>query len=208
MSYKSFKLEIKHPEFIRSSGRLKECPPGNQPDFALIGRSNVGKSSLINMLCGRRALAKTSSSPGKTRSINHFLVDNRWHLVDLPGYGYARVSKDERERFEGFITEYLLEREQLVLVFVLVDSRIPPQKIDIEFINWLGENRIPFSIIFTKTDKHKKEEQLEAHIGAVLQELSKYWETLPPYFLSSAESGAGKKEILSYIGTILTDLKK
>lgn len=208
MAHKSNKVEIKNPAFLRASGRLKECPPGNLPDFALIGRSNVGKSSLINMLCGRRALAKTSSNPGKTRSINHFLMDDRWHLVDLPGYGYARVSKDERERFEGFITEYILERDQLVLVFVLIDSRIPPQKIDIEFINWLGEKHVPFSIIFTKTDKHKNAKQLEANIGAVLQELSIYWENLPPYFLSSAETGNGKKEILGYIGKVLTDLKK
>lgn len=135
-------------------------------------------------------------------------MDGRWHLVDLPGYGYARVSKDERERFEGFITEYILEREQLVLVFVLIDSRIPPQKIDMEFINWLGEKMVPFSIIFTKTDKHKSSQQLEANINAVLQELSKYWESLPPYFLSSAETGSGKKEILGYIGKVLTDLKK
>ncbi len=189
---------IKKAEFVKSSQELSECPQSKLPEFAFIGRSNVGKSSLINMLTGRKSLAKTSTTPGKTRLINHFLIENSWHLVDLPGYGYAKVSKTDRQIFEKLIENYLSKRESLICVFVLIDSRIKPQKIDLEFITWLGEEGIPFSIVFTKIDKPKKNE-LKSNVDQFEKELLKNWEELPVWFLSSAVNNAGREDILKYI---------
>jgi GTP-binding protein len=197
-------MDINTSIFIKSSVREKECPKPHQPEFAFIGRSNVGKSSLINMLCGRKDLAKISSTPGKTQTINHFLINDQWYIVDLPGYGYARVSKSEREKFEGFITEYLLERAPLQCVMVLIDSRLEPQKIDLEFMDWLGENKVPFVIVFTKSDKNKKEGVLQGKIDHYKSVLSVQWETLPPIFISSAEKKTGREEILAFIGGVIT----
>ena len=189
---------IKKAEFVKSSQELSECPQSKLPEFAFIGRSNVGKSSLINMLTGRKSLAKTSTTPGKTRLINHFLIENSWHLVDLPGYGYAKVSKTDRQIFEKLIENYLSKRENLICVFVLIDSRIKPQKIDLEFITWMGEEGIPFAIIFTKIDKPKKNE-LKNNVDLFEKELLKDWEELPVWFLSSAVNNAGREDILKYI---------
>ena len=189
---------INKAEFVKSSQKLSECPQSKLPEFAFIGRSNVGKSSLINMLTGRKSLAKTSTTPGKTRLINHFLIENSWHLVDLPGYGYAKVSKTDRQIFEKLIENYLSKRESLICVFVLIDSRIKPQKIDLEFITWLGEEGIPFSIVFTKIDKPKKNE-LKFNVDQFEKELQKNWEELPVWFLSSAVNKAGREDILKYI---------
>ncbi len=185
-------------EFVKSSQTLDECPQSKIPEFAFIGRSNVGKSSLINMLTGRKNLAKTSTTPGKTRLINHFLIEKSWHLVDLPGYGYAKVSKTERQIFEKLIVNYISRRESLICVFVLIDSRIKPQKIDLEFITWLGENGIPFAIVFTKIDKPKQNE-LKTNLKLFEIELAKNWEELPIWFLSSAVNKKGREEILEYI---------
>ena len=195
-------MEIKTAKFISSFTALNKLPQKGLPELAFIGRSNVGKSSLINMLCDQKGLAKTSSTPGKTQTINHFLIDNTWHLVDLPGYGYAKVSKDKRAKWDDMIRLYLLEREELHCVFVLVDVRIPPQKIDIEFINWLGENGIPLSIIFTKADKLKPNE-LKRNIAEIEQELYKIWEELPPMFITSSEDKTGKNELLAYFDDII-----
>ncbi len=201
-------VEIKEPEYIKSSGSEKDCPKPTVPEFAFIGRSNVGKSSLINMLCNRKDLAKTSSTPGKTRSINHFLMDKKWYIVDLPGYGYARVSKTERERFEGFISDYILDRDSLAMICVLIDSRISPQKIDLEFINWLGENHVPLAIVFTKTDKLKNSNEVNKNVDLFLKELSINWEQLPEYFVTSSVSKSGRKELLDYIGKVLESMKE
>jgi GTP-binding protein len=176
-------------------------PDFNAPEYAFIGRSNVGKSSLINMLCQRKKLAKVSSTPGKTQLINHFKVNNSWYLVDLPGYGYARVSKKQRAKFIEFIRDYLTNRDTLQLLFVLIDSRHEAQQVDIEFINWLGENGIPFSIIYTKTDKNKQSE-VDKSINAFKAELMKYWDELPPSFRTSSKTGMGRDRVLSYIGEI------
>ncbi|MBN2682469.1 MAG: YihA family ribosome biogenesis GTP-binding protein [Bacteroidales bacterium] len=189
---------IKSAKFVISNTDLKKCPTPNKHEYAFIGRSNVGKSSLINMITNRKKLAKTSATPGKTQLINHFIINNEWYLVDLPGYGYAKVSKEKRNKWQGFITDYLLKRENLFLTFVLIDSRLEPQKIDLEFMEWLGVNQIAFCIIFTKADKLTSS-KLESNIENYKTELLKTWEELPVYFISSAETGLGKDNILNYI---------
>lgn len=190
--------EIKSIEFIKSSPDLKSCPKGNLPEYAFVGRSNVGKSSLINYLTNRKKLAKTSSTPGKTQLINHFLIDESWHLVDLPGYGYARVSKKDREKFQRMIREYLLKRENLVCLFILIDSRHSPQQIDLEFIRWAGLKGIPFVLVFTKTDKLKTE-ILDSNIDQYKKQLLTEWEELPPVYLTSTMAQKGREDILSFI---------
>jgi len=198
-------MEIKSAEFIISNTDVNKCPAGNMPEYAFIGRSNVGKSSLINMLTNRKGLAMTSSTPGKTMLINHFLIDGTWYLVDLPGYGYARRGQKGQEQIKNIIENYILEREQMTNLFLLIDSRLEPQKIDLEFMEWLGENGIPFSIVFTKSDKLKSG-KLRSQINMYLRELKQQWEELPPYFVSSAETRAGREDILNYIEQINKDL--
>ena len=200
-------MEISNAEFIVSNTDVKKCPPGHLPEYAFIGRSNVGKSSLINMLTGRKGLAMTSATPGKTMLINHFLINDSWYIVDLPGYGYARRGMKGQEQIRTIIEDYILEREQMTNLFVLIDSRLEPQKIDLEFMEWLGENGIPFSIIFTKADKLKGG-RLKMNINAYLRELGKQWEELPPYFVSSSEDRTGRTEILDYIENISKELYK
>lgn len=192
---------IKKAQFVLSNSDYKKCPKPTMPEYAFIGRSNVGKSSLINMLTNNSKLAKTSGKPGKTQLINHFIINDNWYLVDLPGYGYAKVSKSDREKWGKMIYDYIIQRENLYNIFVLVDSRIPPQAIDMEFINWLGENGIPFGIIYTKTDKLSKN-KVAASIAAFKRELSKHWEELPPQFITSSVTKAGKEDLLSYIEEI------
>lgn len=192
---------IKEAVFTISNTDHKKCPQGNEPEYAFIGRSNVGKSSLINMLTGYKKLAKTSGKPGKTQLINHFLINNTWYIVDLPGYGYAKVSKSAREKFEKFISDYLLNREQLMSVFVLIDCRLEPQKIDLEFMNWCGEKQIPFSMVFTKIDKLSSS-ALQKNIAKYKKEMLKHWAELPPVFTTSSESGFGKEKLLNYIENI------
>lgn len=194
-------MDIKEARFIVSNTDVAKCPRPDKPEYAFIGRSNVGKSSLINMLTGRKSLAKTSGKPGKTRLINHFLINEEWYLVDLPGYGYAKIAKKEREKWEKFLRTYILQRENLYNLFVLIDSRHNPQPIDLEFMEWLGLSQIPFSIVFTKTDKLKPEE-LEANINYYEEKLLETWDSVPPVFVSSAEKGTGKNEILKYIAEI------
>ncbi len=191
-------MEIKEAQFIVSNSDVAKCPPPDRPEYAFIGRSNVGKSSLINMLTNKRSLAKTSGRPGKTQLINHFLINKEWYLVDLPGYGYAKVPKAERLKWEKFLKRYILKRENLYCLFVLIDSRHEAQKVDLDFMEWLGISGIPFSIIFTKTDKLKPEE-LEANLKAYEEKMFETWETMPGYFASSAETGFGKEEILRFI---------
>ena len=193
---------IKSAEYTISSARVDQCPAGELPEFAFIGRSNVGKSSLINMLTGREHLAKTSATPGKTILINHFLINKEWFLVDLPGYGYAKRGQKQRDELQRMITGYILRREQMMNLFLLIDARHEPQRIDLEFIEWLGENGIPFSIVFTKADKLSKG-KLAGNIKHYLSELSKQWEELPPHFITSSETKQGKEEVLSYIETII-----
>lgn len=200
-------MEIKSAEFVISNTKVELCPKGDLPEYAFIGRSNVGKSSLINMLTKRNKLAMTSATPGKTLLINHFLINKDWHLVDLPGYGYAARGKKQVEKIQKIIEDYILEREQLINLFVLIDIRHEAQKIDLEFIEWLGENGIPFSIIFTKADKLSAG-KVKANAKAYMDELSKQWEELPPYFISSSESKMGREEILSYIDSINKSLKE
>ena len=194
-------MEISNAEFIVSNTDVKKCPPGHLPEYAFIGRSNVGKSSLINMLTGRKGLAMTSATPGKTLLFNHFLINDSWYIVDLPGYGYARRGMKGQEQIRTIIEDYILEREQMTNLFLLIDSRLEPQKIDMEFMEWLGENGIPFSIIFTKADKLKGG-RLKMNINAYIRELRKQWEELPPYFVSSSEDRMGRTEILDYIESI------
>ncbi|EOA57531.1 ribosome biogenesis GTP-binding protein YsxC [Bacteroides sp. HPS0048] len=194
-------MEISNAEFIVSNTDVKKCPPGHLPEYAFIGRSNVGKSSLINMLTGRKGLAMTSATPGKTMLINHFLINDSWYIVDLPGYGYARRGMKGQEQIRTIIEDYILEREQMTNLFLLIDSRLEPQKIDMEFMEWLGENGIPFSIIFTKADKLKGG-RLKMNINTYIRELRKQWEELPPYFVSSSEDRMGRTEILDYIESI------
>ena len=198
-------MEITSAEFVISNTDVKKCPAGAFPEYAFIGRSNVGKSSLINMLTARKGLAMTSATPGKTMLINHFLINKNWYLVDLPGYGYARRGQKGKDQIRTIIEDYILEREQMTNLFLLIDSRLEPQKIDLEFMEWLGENGIPFSIIFTKADKLKSG-RLKMNINAYLRELSKQWEELPPYFISSSENRTGRTEILDYIESINKDL--
>lgn len=194
-------MEIKKAEFVISNTDISKCPEGNKPEYAFIGRSNVGKSSLINMLTNRKKLAMISQRPGKTQLINHFIINDEWYLVDLPGYGYARRGKEEKAKFRRMIEDYVLEREQLANLFVLLDCRHEPQKIDLEFMEWLGESGIPFSIIFTKIDKISKS-RLQENRQAYENKLYETWEELPPILLSSAEKGEGREEILGYIEEI------
>ena len=199
-------MQITSAEFLVSNSRADMCPQSTLPEYAFIGRSNVGKSSLINMLTGRKALAMTSSTPGKTMLINHFVINGDWHLVDLPGYGYAKRGKKEMEKLKNLITHYVLDREQLTCLFVLIDSRIPPQKIDLEFIRFLGENGVPFAIIFTKADKPKFAE-LKRNVQTFLDTLAEEWEELPPHFVTSSEDRRGRDEFLDYIDSINRQLK-
>lgn len=214
-------MKIKTAKFLISSPDVRKCPESSMNEYAFIGRSNVGKSSLINMLTGRKSLAKTSSLPGKTLLINHFLVNapvssspkqqeqvslsanskETWQLVDLPGYGYAKRSKEEQTKLRVMINDYILYRRQLTCLFILIDIRIPMQKIDLEFVNWVGEHGVPFVIVFTKADKIGVMKQ-KANITAWMKELSMYWEDLPPYFVTSAETSNGREELLDYIDKI------
>ncbi len=194
-------MQIKTAEFLMSNTDLKKCPEANLNEYAFIGRSNVGKSSLINMLTNNSGLAKTSSTPGKTQHINHFLINKSWYLVDLPGYGYAKMPKTMRAKFKSIIESYILKRTNLVSLFVLIDSRHPAQNIDIEFINYLGNNAVPFSLIFTKSDKLKTNILLK-NLEDYKLELLKYWENLPKIFVSSSVKGIGKEEILQYISEL------
>ncbi|HBC04899.1 MAG TPA: ribosome biogenesis GTP-binding protein YihA/YsxC [Aequorivita sp.] len=191
-------MQIKSAEFLMSNSEVAKCPKDRLPEYAFIGRSNVGKSSLINMLMQRKSLAKTSGRPGKTQLINHFLVNKNWYLVDLPGYGYARVSKSSKKVFQKFITNYFEKREQMVLAFVLVDCRHEPQPIDLEFMQWMGESGIPFNIIFTKADKLKPK-ALERNIAAYTEKMLETWEEMPHYFVTSASDSTGREEVLNYI---------
>jgi GTP-binding protein len=194
-------MKIKSAEFVISNTDVSKCPKENLPEYAFIGRSNVGKSSLINMLTNHKTLAKISGKPGKTQLINHFLINKNWFLVDLPGYGYAKVSKDKRKTFQSFIKDYFKKRTQLVCSFVLVDSRHEPQRIDLEFMEYLGGNGIPFCIVFTKSDKLNKS-TLPKNIDKYKKIMLESWEELPPYFISSATNKAGKEEILEYIDKV------
>ena len=199
-------MEIKTAEFTLSAPMVSMCPQDTKPEYAFIGRSNVGKSSLINMLTNHKKLAKTSQTPGKTLLINHFIINKEWYLVDLPGYGFAKRSKKEVDKLDQMIRGYILQREQLVNVFVLIDVRLEPQKIDLEFIEWLGLSSVPFAIVFTKADKltpNKARQAVEAYKKTLLET----WEELPPIFLTSAEKREGRDEVLQYIEQINKDLK-
>ena len=194
-------MEINTSEFVISAPMVSMCPKDTKPEYAFIGRSNVGKSSFINMLCRHKGLAKTSATPGKTLLINHFIINKEWYLVDLPGYGFAKRSKKEVQRLEQMIKGYILEREQLANTFVLIDVRLEPQPIDLEFMNWLGISGIPFSILFTKADKLSKlkvNQNVEAYKKRMLED----WEDMPPYFVTSALKGSGRDDVLEYIGHI------
>ena len=194
-------MEIKDARFVISNTEVSKCPAGDRPEYAFIGRSNVGKSSLINMLTGRKGLAMTSSTPGKTMLINHFDIDGTWYIVDLPGYGYARRGKEGRENIRRIIERYILGRESMTCLFVLIDSRHEPQKIDLEFMAWLGENGVPFALVFTKADKQGTtvlRDKVEAYKARLLED----WEELPPLFITSSETRKGREELLDYIGTL------
>ena len=195
-------MKIKSAEFSISNSRADRCPDGNMPEFAFIGRSNVGKSSLINMLTGRKGLAMTSSTPGKTMLINHFIINGEWYLVDLPGYGYAKRSKRDTEALGRMIRYYVTERSQLTCLFVLVDSRHTPQKIALDFITMLGEEGVPFGIIFTKADKSSGS-KVAQNVKAFRQKLLETWEEMPPYFITSSENGKGREEVLGYIEEVM-----
>ena len=198
-------MEIKSAQFVISNSEVSKCPQDKLPEYAFIGRSNVGKSSLINMLTNRKKLAKTSSTPGKTQLINHFIINNEWYLVDLPGYGYARTSKKTKKVFQRFITNYFVKRSQLVCAFVLIDSRHEPQKIDLEFMEWLGTNSIPFAIIFTKMDKLKKGEW-EKNFNVYQNKMLESWAEMPQYFTTSSLHKTGAEDVLNYIDTINASL--
>ncbi|ATR91059.1 YihA family ribosome biogenesis GTP-binding protein [Porphyromonas gingivalis] len=198
-------MEIKKAAFVISNTDVRKCPDTRLPEYAFIGRSNVGKSSLINMLTGQKGLAMTSQKPGKTQLINHFIIDDSWYLVDLPGYGYARLGASNRESLRRIIETYILSREQLSSLFVLIDCRHEPQKIDLEFLQWLGENGIPFSIVFTKADKLSFS-RLKENTEAYKQKLLETWEELPPVFITSSEKKTGKEELLDYIDSINQEL--
>jgi GTP-binding protein len=199
-------MDIKSAEFIISNTDYTKCPDSNLPEYAFIGRSNVGKSSLINMLCNRKDLAMTSSKPGKTLLINHFLINKNWHLVDLPGYGYATTGKKMREQLKDIIESYILKREQLTCLFLLIDSRHEPQKIDLEFMEWLGECGVPFAIVFTKLDKMSAVRAKES-LKSYKEKLMEHWEELPPIFATSAEKQIGRDDVLGYIESITKSLK-
>lgn len=201
-------MEIKKSEFTISSATLSQCPKDNKMEYAFIGRSNVGKSSLINMLCNHKGLAKTSATPGKTLLINHFIINNEWYLVDLPGYGYAKRSKSVQQKLEQMISSYILQREQLVNLFVLIDIRHDPQKIDMEFIEWLGQSQIPFAIVFTKADKLGNEQKAKKAAAAYMEKLKEQWEELPPYFVTSSDKKTGRDEVLDYIEKINKEIEE
>lgn len=194
-------MNVAHAEFVVSNTRVDHCPKTKMPEYAFIGRSNVGKSSLINMLCNQKKLAKTSSRPGKTQLINHFLINKKWYLVDLPGYGYARASKTQKKTFQKFIVDYFTKRMELVSAFLLIDIRHEPQPIDLDFLRWLGEHFIPFSIVFTKVDKIK-EKEIETKVSDYLEVLKEDWESLPLYFVTSSEKKLGREPLLNYIQQI------
>lgn len=199
-------MKIKSAEFVISNQDVSKCPKKNLPEYAFIGRSNVGKSSLINMLTDRKSLAKISGRPGKTQLINHFIINQNWYLVDLPGYGYARVSKSSKKIFQKFITTYFEQREQLVSAFVLIDIRHKPQPIDLKFMEWLGEHNLPFSIVFTKADKLKPK-AIENYVDAYKTVLLETWEEIPNYFITSSSKNIGKDELLNYIENTNIDMK-
>ena len=199
-------MEIKKSEFVISAPTVSKCPSDTKPEYAFIGRSNVGKSSLINMLCNHKNLAKTSATPGKTLLINHFIINNEWYLVDLPGYGFAKRSKSVQQKITNMITSYILQRKQLINTFVLVDIRHEQQKIDREFIDWLGQSNVPFAIIFTKADKLGPV-RARQNAEAWMRKLSDTWDELPPYFVTSSETKAGRDEVLGYIEQINAELK-
>lgn len=194
-------MEIKSASFVISNTQVGKCPQHSMPEYAFIGRSNVGKSSLINMLTGRKGLAMTSSTPGKTLLINHFLINDSWYLVDLPGYGYAKRGQKQQQELTRIINDYILERQQLTSLFVLIDSRLEPQKIDVDFINWLGENSVPFGIIFTKADKLGRG-KLGLNVQRFLDNMKEQWEELPPYFITSSLDKSGRDDVLDYIDGI------
>ena len=200
-------MKIKSAEFVMSNSDVAKCPKEKLIEYAFIGRSNVGKSSLINMLMQKKSLAKTSGRPGKTQLINHFLINKNWFLVDLPGYGYARVSKSSKRIFQKFITQYFSKRQQLALAFVLIDCRHKPQKVDLEFMQWMGENQVPFSIIFTKQDKMKPN-ALTKNIEDYKLKMLESWEEMPNYFITSSSIGTGKDEVLNYISEINSLMSK
>ncbi|EGJ71113.1 GTP-binding protein engB [Bacteroides coprosuis DSM 18011] len=200
-------MHINSANFVISNTEVKKCPTDGLPEYAFIGRSNVGKSSLINMLTNRKGLAMTSAKPGKTMLINHFLINEEWYIVDLPGYGYAKRNQKGQQQIKTIIEDYILERTAMTNLFVLIDCRLSPQQIDLEFIEWLGENNIPFSIVFTKGDKLTKN-KLDSNVEAFLNELKKQWEELPPYFITSSEKRMGRDEMLNYIEQINETLKK
>jgi GTP-binding protein len=200
-------MKIKSAEFVMSNSDVTKCPKEKLIEYAFIGRSNVGKSSLINMLMQRKRLAKTSGRPGKTQLINHFLINKNWFLVDLPGYGYARVSKSSKRIFQKFITQYFSKRQQLALAFVLIDCRHKPQKVDIEFMQWMGENQVPFSIIFTKQDKMKPS-ALTKNIEDYKLKMLESWEQMPNYFITSSSNGSGRDKVLNYISEINSLMSK
>ncbi|MCC7333188.1 MAG: YihA family ribosome biogenesis GTP-binding protein [Flavobacteriales bacterium] len=195
-------MKIISAEFVISNTKLSQCPKPDKPEFAFIGRSNVGKSSLINYLTDNKKLAKTSSTPGKTQLINHFIINNQWYLVDLPGYGYAKVSQKTKSKWEAFISDYILKRENLQNLFVLIDSRLPPQNIDLDFMEWLGIKGIPFSIVFTKIDKLTSS-QLNKNMMFYRKEMLKYWEEMPISFITSSSGKSGRDSVLNYIEKIL-----
>ena len=199
-------MDITNAEFVISNTDVRKCPAGTFPEYAFIGRSNVGKSSLINMLTGRKGLAMTSATPGKTMLINHFLINKSWYIVDLPGYGYAKRGQKGQEQIKRIIESYILQREQMTCLFVLIDSRLAPQAIDLKFTEWLGENGIPFSIIFTKADKLTNG-KVKDNVNKYLKKLTEQWEELPPHFVSSSEKKTGRQEILDYIDSINRSLK-
>lgn len=194
-------MEIKEARFVVSNTDVNKCPPPNKPEYAFIGRSNVGKSSLINRITNKKTLAKISGKPGKTRLINHYLINEEWYLVDLPGYGYAEVPKKERLKWEQFLKRYIVQRENLYCLFVLIDSRHEPQKPDLEFMEWLGISEIPFTIIFTKIDKLRQED-LKSNLENYEKKMFETWETMPGYYVSSAETGDGTNEILDFIESL------
>ena len=195
-------MKILNAKFIKSCTSLENCPADNKPEFAFIGRSNVGKSSLINLITNNKNLAKTSQKPGKTQLINHFLINDSWYLVDLPGYGYAKTSKTLRETFDVMIKEYLKKRENMYCVFVLIDSNIPPQQKDLEFLGWLGKNEVPFALVFTKADRLTLN-KLNASIASFKKEMLRDWEFVPEHFITSSVSSLGKEEILEFIDSVL-----
>ena len=194
-------MNVANAEFVVSNTNVEQCPKTKLPEYAFIGRSNVGKSSLINMLCNKKKLAKTSSRPGKTQLINHFLINKQWYLVDLPGYGYAKTSKAQKKTFQKFITDYLIKRKELISTFLLIDLRHKPQPLDLKYMRWLGKNLIPFSIIFTKADK-LKEVEINEYILKYLNDIRKDWEEIPQHFITSSEKKIGKSELLNYIDEI------